>query len=156
MRDHSGSLAGPDLTEKSVKIPATHRGQPKQLVDYNDSRSITKQIIDDFEPETVKLIMPRPNWRNDFTGVNADGHSTKLLETYREAPKLDVDFDHNQTDFKRLLDPHNLKPVNLVTSETGMRTVQVNYSKGANEKLISRIRQPLPSQQPRSRSSSRR
>ena len=102
MRDHSGSLAGADLIEKSVKVPETHRGQPKQLVVYNDSRSITKQIIDDFEPETVKPIMSRPIWRNNFTGVNVGVRPMKLPETYREAPKLDVVFEHNLTLSKQL------------------------------------------------------
>ena len=39
--------------------------------DYEYNRLITKQIIDNFEPETVKPITSRPAWRNDFTGVNA-------------------------------------------------------------------------------------
>ena len=89
--DHSSSLAGADLAEKPVKRPEIHRGQPEQLVDFKNSRSITKKIIDEFEPENVKPTMSRPIWRNQFIGMNVDGRSMKLPETYRKDPKLNVD-----------------------------------------------------------------
>ena len=59
-RDHTGSFAGVNLTENHVKLPETLRGHPKQMGDYDDNRSITKQVIDNFEPRTVKPITSRP------------------------------------------------------------------------------------------------
>ena len=40
--------------------------------------------------------MSRPTWRTSFTGVNVDGHSGKLPDTYREVAKFDVDFEFNK------------------------------------------------------------
>ena len=86
--------------------------------------------------------MSRPAWRNDFTEVNVDDRSTKLPKTYREPPKLNVDFRYSQANSKRLLGVYNLKPVKRVASKSGVRTVQVDYSIRANEKLMSRLGQP--------------
>ena len=61
-RDHTGSFAGASLTENPVKLPETPRGHPKQMRDYDDNRSITEQVIDHFEPETVKPITSRLAW----------------------------------------------------------------------------------------------
>ena len=79
--DHSGSLAGADLAESTARRPVMHREQSRQLIDFHDNRSITKQIIDEFEPETMIPTASRPTWRNDFTGVNVDSRSMKPSET---------------------------------------------------------------------------
>ena len=83
MGDHSGCLAGADLAGRTAKQPKTHQEQLKQLINFNVSRSVTRQIIDDFEPETVKPTTFKLTWRYNFTGVNVDSRSMKLPETYQ-------------------------------------------------------------------------
>ena len=141
-RDHTDSVAGANLTETPVESSETLRVHPKHMGDYNDNRSITKQIIGNFEPETVKPKTSRPAWRSGSTGLNVADRSTKLPETYRELSKLGVDFEDNQANFEQIIDVYNLEPVKPVASKSGMRTDRVDRSKRANAQLISRPKQP--------------
>ena len=90
----------------------------------------------------MKLIASKQTWRSDLTEVNIADRSTKLPETYREPPKLGVDFEDNQANYNQILDDYNLEPVKPVASKSGMRTDQVDLSMRTNEKLLSRLKQP--------------
>ena len=59
-RDHTGCFTGANLTENPVKSLEILQGHPKQMGDYNDDRSITKQISGNFERETVTPVTSRP------------------------------------------------------------------------------------------------
>ena len=65
-----------------------HSERSKQLIDFHDNRSITKQIIEEFEPETMNPTASRPTWRGGFTGVNADSRTMKPPETQQGDLKL--------------------------------------------------------------------
>ena len=132
-RNHTGSFAGAKLTETPVKLPEILREPPQQMGEYDDHRSITKQNIEDFKLETVKPITPSPAWRSDFTGVNVADLSTKLRKTYRELPKLDVNFEDNRANTKQIYDIYSLEPVKPLPSKSVMRVNQVNLSNRANE-----------------------